>query len=712
MGFHFIFDTMDRVTDCGIHLRPLRSTKDGVEFQRLDANEITITLPHSEIAEKFKSQHWRHERHYFSPVNDKLRARGLDLMMSLCTPRERFECSVRAFFCDVYLELYAEGRMKKTDQSYAQHRDEIQGRVLTYCEEYFAKNKRQNSGLIEPWIYKVPRSRRARDLVNAYLESGKRASALIPRWRRSGNRTLRLAVEARLILNKAVMEFATLRKPSVRHVLRHTQRLFREQNALRKAEGQRLLRIPGRKAVSNAIERIDPFAAYARRFGLDAANNFFALSDDGVQASFPLQRVEIDEWKIDVSTLFETTAIVDMLDDDLRKKLPRGRRWLTLALDCATRCVVGIKISAEPNSESVVQVIEQLTRDKTDIAKAFGCACGWPMGGNPHELVHDNGNALIAPGVRQVTNDLRVENTTTPAGKARLRGRVERIFRTFGTECMPLLTARTFGSIAEKGDFDHDKHAALTDDDLTQILVRFIVDVYHNREHGGLFGETPANCWSRLSEIHTPEPLDRVTRRAIFGLEINCSLGNRGVRFACLDYVCDELREYVKHSWDREFRVRVDPFDIGHVSIEVGDTWYPAKCVKRGFDEVAWQDWQAQLVAIRSRFQSEAVLTQGIVDNALLEFAMIDRDANIRQGVTAHNITQAQIDWEEQKTNLGVSVEFDPVVDDPDGLFGELIGPDENEETNLINPSREKDSDVLSPVEDDLPGITWSVGDD
>ncbi len=80
---------------------------------------------------------------------------------------------------------------------------------------------------------------------------------------------------------------------------------------------KRLLRVPGRKAVSNAIKRIDPFSAYARRFGVDAANANFALSDDGIKSDFPLQRVEIDEWKIELSTLFETTAVVNMLDDDL-----------------------------------------------------------------------------------------------------------------------------------------------------------------------------------------------------------------------------------------------------------------------------------------------------------------------------------------------------------------------------------------------------------
>jgi hypothetical protein len=102
---------------------------------------------------------------------------------------------------------------------------------------------------------------------------------------------------------------------------------------------------------------------------------------------------------------------------------------------------------------------------------------------------------------------------------------------------------------------------------------------------------------------------------------------------------------------------------------------------------------------------------QVIVDDALLKISTIDRNANIRQGLTAHDVTQAQIAWEEQKTNLGVSVEFDPVVDDPDGLFGELIGPDGND-PETIEPSDETGQDVQSSAYDGLPGTSWSIGDE
>jgi len=111
------------------------------------------------------------------------------------------------------------------------------------------------------------------------------------------------------------------------------------------------------------------------------------------------------------------------------------------------------------------------------------------------------------------------------------------------------------------------------------------------------------------------------------------------------------------------------------------------------------------------RNRSEALLVQSIVDDALLQITTIDRNANIRQNLTEHNITQAQIAWEEQKTNLGVSVEFDPVIDDPDGLFGELIGPDDDslEDDSVVDKSG---SEIKPTSDDGLPGTSWSIGDE
>ena len=41
MSYHFVFDRMDRVTNKGIHLRPIEALKDGVLFQRMDAEDVT-----------------------------------------------------------------------------------------------------------------------------------------------------------------------------------------------------------------------------------------------------------------------------------------------------------------------------------------------------------------------------------------------------------------------------------------------------------------------------------------------------------------------------------------------------------------------------------------------------------------------------------------------------------------------------------------------
>ena len=45
---------------------------------------------------------------------------------------------------------------------------------------------------------------------------------------------------------------------------------------------------------------------------------------------------------------------------------------------------------------------------------------------------------------------------------------------------------------------------ASTADDLCAPLMRGVVDIYHHTPHAGLGGETPGNCWIRLTESVAP----------------------------------------------------------------------------------------------------------------------------------------------------------------------------------------------------------------
>jgi hypothetical protein len=83
---------------------------------------------------------------------------------------------------------------------------------------------------------------------------------------------------------------------------------------------------------------------------------------------------------------------------------------------------------------------------------------------------------------------------------------------------------------------------------IVQAYVRHVLDVYHNRPHAGLGGETPADAWDRLVSEYGVSPLPgRDTVRAVFGTEVKRVVGPHGVRVFGLHYQSRDLQ-----VWHRE----------------------------------------------------------------------------------------------------------------------------------------------------------------
>lgn len=94
-------------------------------------------------------------------------------------------------------------------------------------------------------------------------------------------------------------------------------------------------------------------------------------------ADYPLQRVEMDEWQIDLATLLGDSGALEGLAAEDRAKFAVGRRWIYVAIDCATRCVLGFRIVATPNAQDAIRTLNLIIQDKTPIALAAGCVSRW-----------------------------------------------------------------------------------------------------------------------------------------------------------------------------------------------------------------------------------------------------------------------------------------------------------------------------------------------
>ena len=93
---------------------------------------------------------------------------------------------------------------------------------------------------------------------------------------------------------------------------------------------------------------------------------------------------------------------VDAIVVDEANRLPIGRPWLTLAVDVATRVVVGFYLSMEaPSSTSLALCLSQAILPKESWLKSRGLTCTWPVWGLPAAVHTDNGADFTAAALRR-----------------------------------------------------------------------------------------------------------------------------------------------------------------------------------------------------------------------------------------------------------------------------------------------------------------------
>src|SRR3546814_19169462 len=98
-----------------------------------------------------------------------------------------------------------------------------------------------------------------------------------------------------------------------------------------------------------------------------------------------------------------------------------------------------------------------------------------------------------------------------------MRGRIEGVFGTIHAQLLSWFDGRTFENVVARGDYPAEARASLLVEELNRVLIRYVVDYYHNHPHEGLGGETPRNCWNRLVGrygVKPPPPSDRKRPRS------------------------------------------------------------------------------------------------------------------------------------------------------------------------------------------------------
>ena len=314
--------------------------------------------------------------------------------------------------------------------------------------------------------------------------------------------------------------------------------------------------LPSRSSVYRYVERLDPYWVARARYGKSVADMNSRIAATEMQVKGILDRWEIDHTPLDVL----------VVDPDTGKVI--GRPFMTVVLDRASRMVMGYLIHlGAPNTETVLRVLDRAIRPKHEwLSRHPQVINTWPARGLPRLLFPDNAAEFHAGNVHLAFNDLGIELMYPRTRGPQMKGAVERFFRSLNIDLIHCLPGTTRSNVRDKGDYPSEKFACLTLQKLDALILKWIVDTYHQKPHRGLRNKTPMEVWKDGESekvIHLPTDLDSL--ECILAMRDQKVLQHYGIDFPGLRYNSPELgplRQRLAPGEKIEIRYRDE---LGHI---------------------------------------------------------------------------------------------------------------------------------------------------
>lgn len=317
------------------------------------------------------------------------------------------------------------------------------------------------------------------------------------------------------------------------------------------------VRSPSRATVYRWMEELRQDVVDGARLGADVARIKYRTALGGLRVRNVLDRLEVDHTPMDV-----------ILIDTQGRTI--GRPWLTLAIDRASRMIMGFYISLHtPSAYSVLSCLRQSILPKNTLLAQFpGIKGRWPAQGIPALIAVDNGMDLHSSSFQAACQELGIQLLYCAAKTPMQKGSIERHMRTTGARFIHQLPGTTFSNINERGDYPSEKMAAITLRDLTFLITEWITDVYLLTKHRGI-GMTPLSKWDELAEKRSIElPLSPGQLEIVCGASATRTLFHYGIELDGIHYNSTRLQEFRRQTGDnRKVNLKHYENSIDHIHV-------------------------------------------------------------------------------------------------------------------------------------------------
>ena len=237
-----------------------------------------------------------------------------------------------------------------------------------------------------------------------------------------------------------------------------------------------------RKAIDMRIAALDPRLVTSRRHGAKAARTAYGPVGGHYDINTPLEVMQIDHTRVDAIVVGEVT----------RKAL--GRPWITLAIDVATRIVMGMFISFDaPSVTSVCLALTHACLPKSRWLSERGIDAEWDQWGIPGALHMDNAREFRSQSVRRGCDEYGIKKIFRPIARPHFGGHIERLIGTLMGR-VHLLPGTTSSNIRARGSDDPKTTATMTISELEAWIAIEIAGRYHRKTHRAI-GVSPLAAW-------------------------------------------------------------------------------------------------------------------------------------------------------------------------------------------------------------------------
>lgn len=394
-------------------------------------------------------------------------------------------------------------------------------------------------------------------------------------------RKTRIDLDSERQANEVIREeYLNLKAPSVADCHKTYKTRVLVYNRQRVRQGLPPIRLMSLSTFQRRVRSIGFFEKTAARKGRQQAIHDTRMIRGHRTNVAPLEVAEIDHSPLNIF----------VLDDELW--MPLGRPHLTAIRDSASGVVLGIYISFNHGGlRAIFACIKHSLRAHTYVAKRWGDLMlnPWPSFGLATKYVMDRGIDFVAHplalALQQIGSDFEANAVRSPWGKPS----IERFFHTLDQSLFESIPGKTFGSLADRGDYNPEKDAVIRFSTLVYLIHKWAVD-FHNIKPNSRSLISPLDQWNTLiGDCPPPYVAELEQIDALFGIPLEGTLSQEGLRFRYLTYSDPDgrLGELRRRCEKIRLQFKANPDNLGQIFVVDPEThtMFAVPCTRPDYAE-------------------------------------------------------------------------------------------------------------------------------